>query len=198
MPVRSATAMLQRCVFLLQHRFDLECTLRLVDSEWIGMLRRAAEGTVAEPLAEGLFGPRRRLYKRVAQYNVIDGSDVHHCLARRPYWWLVACAEQIASQLATHTGEAIHAADVLIDAPPVKLEVDINVDVVSRDGDVRTLGEVSPVTSALAQRQFDNQVKRVRIFVRDDLRELLRSRLSSHDWAGQLMRASQSVEQELV
>lgn len=196
--VRSATAMLQRCVFLLQNRIDLESSLRLVDSEWIGMLCRAAQGSVAEPLAEGLFGTRRRLYKRVAEYNVIDGSDVHRSLARRPYWWLVACAERIADQLSSRTGIAIHAADVLIDAPPVKLEVDINMDVVGRDGSIRTLGEVSPVASALAQQQFDNQVKRVRVFVRDDLREPLARQLGPQEWAGELMQASQTVEQELV
>ena len=196
--VRSATAMLQRCVFLLQNRIDLESTLRLIDSEWISMLRRAAEGSVAEPLAEGLFGSHRRLYKRVAEFNVIDGGDVHRGLARRPYWWLVACAERFASQLSSRTGIAIHAADVLIDAPPVKLEVDINMDVVSRDGTVRTLGDVSPVAAALAQQQFDNQVKRVRVFVRDDLREPLLRKLNTSDWSVELMRACQSVEKELV
>jgi HD superfamily phosphohydrolase len=196
--VRSATAMLQRCVFLLQNRIDLESSLRLIDAEWISMLRRAAEGSVAEPLAEGLFGSQRRLYKRVAEFNVIDGGDVHRGLARRPYWWLVACAERFASQLSSRTGIAIHAADVLIDAPPVKLEVDINMDVVSRDGTVRTLGDVSPVASALAQQQFDNQVKRVRVFVRDDLREPLHSKLKTSDWSVELMQACQTIEEELV
>jgi HD superfamily phosphohydrolase len=196
--VRSATAMLQRCVFLLQNRIDLESSLRLGDSDWISMLRRAAEGSVAEPLAEGLFGSRRCLYKRAAEFNVIDGCQVHRRLARRPYWWLVACAEQIAGQLSRRTGLAIHAADVLIDAPPVKLEVDINMDVVARDGRIRTLGDVSPVASALAQQQFDDQVKKVRVFVRSDLRKPLGGHLKSTDWGAELMEASQTVEQELV
>lgn len=201
--VRSATAMLQRCVFLLQHRIDLESSLRWVDSEWIAMLRRAAAGSVAEPLAEGLFGPRRRLYKRAVEFSLIAGGDfesaeLHHSLARRPYWWLVACAERVAHQLSRRTGIAIHAADVLIDAPPVKLEVDINVDVIGRDGTVRTLGDVSPVARALAQQQFDNQVKRVRVFVREDLRAPLRDHLNIQDWGIELMQASQSMEQELA
>jgi uncharacterized protein len=196
--VRSATAMLQRSVFLLQNRIDLETTLRLTDAEWIVMLRRAAQGSVAEPMVEGLFGSRRRLYKRVAEYNVVDGADVHLRLARRPYWWLVACSERIAQQVATRTGIAVHAADILIDAPPVKLEVDINVDVISRSGTVRTLGDVSPVASALANQQFDNQVKRVRVFVRDDLRDSLRAKLTPADWGTELMLASQALEEELV
>ncbi|MFK8113587.1 MAG: HD domain-containing protein [Rubripirellula sp.] len=196
--VRSSTAMLQRSVFLLQNRFDLQSTLRMNDAHWIATLRRAAEGSVAEPLVEGLFGARRRLYKRTAEYNVVDGNEVHRRLARKPYWWLVACAERLATQLAGRTGIAIHAADILIDAPPSKLEVDINVDVISRDGTVRTLGDVSPVASALANQQFDNQVKRVRVFVRDDLREVLRSKLTVQDWSVELIDASQFLEKELV
>jgi hypothetical protein len=190
--------MLQRCVFLLQNRIDLESSLRLTDPEWIAMLRRAAEGSVAEPLAEGLFGMRRCLYKRVAEFDVIDGAEVHRRLARRPYWWLVACAEQVAGQLSRRTSMAVHAADVLIDAPPVKLEVDINMDVVARDGTVRTLGDVSPVASSLARQQFDDQVKKVRVFVRSDLRDPLTSRLDSRDFAGELIQACQTVEQQLV
>jgi hypothetical protein len=170
----------------------------LTDAPWIAMLSRAAEGSVAEPLVEGLFGPRRRLYKRAAEFNVIDGLEIHLSLARRPYWWLVACCEQLASQLAARTGIAIHAADLLIDAPPVKLEVDINIDVVGRDGRVRSLREVSPVAYALAEQQFDNHVKRVRVFVRDDLRTALREQLSSSGWRDELMQASQTLEQELV
>ncbi len=196
--VRSATAMLQRAVFLLQNRIDLPSTLRLTDGPWIAMLRRAAEGSVAEPLVEGLFGARRRLYKRAAEFDLIDGAEVHQSLARRPYWWLVACCEQLANQLAQRTGVAIHAADLLIDAPPVKLEVDIQIDVVCRDDQVRSLGQVSPVASALANRQFDNQVKRVRVFVRDELKRVLQDHLGSDQWQEELMRAGRTLEEELV
>ena len=196
--VRSATAMLQRCVFLLQNRIDLESTLRMVDGPWIRMLRRAAEGSVAEPLAEGLFGPRRQLYKRAAEFNLAEGADVHRRLARKPYWWLVACSERLADQVSKRTGIAVHPADILIDAPPVKLEVDINVDVIRSDGASRTLGQVSPVASALAERQFDNQVKQVRVFVRGDLRCDLTQQIHSNDWADELVQAANSLEQELV
>jgi hypothetical protein len=196
--VRSATAMLQRAVFLLQNRIDLPCTLRLTDGPWIAMLRRAAEGSVAEPLVEGIFGARRRLYKRAAEFDVIDGAEVHQSLARRPYWWLVACCEQLATQLADRTGIAIHAADLLIDAPPVKLEVDIEIDVVCRDGQVRSLGQVSSVASALANRQFDSHVKRVRVFVRDELKQVLKDHLGNSEWQEELMRAGRTLEEELV
>ncbi|NND99315.1 MAG: metal-dependent phosphohydrolase [Pirellulaceae bacterium] len=199
--VRSATAMLQRAVFLLLNRIDIEASLKLVDAQWIAMLQRTGQGSVAEPLIDGLFGSRRALYKRVAEFNVlddpVDGLSVHQLLSRRPYWWLVSCAERLAEQLAKKTGVAIHAADILIDAPPAKLEVDINVDVVSRDSVVRALGEVSPVASALARQQFDDQVKRVRVFVRGDLRDMLRDALPSQQaWTELLLQTADSTASE--
>ena len=194
--VRAATAMLQRAVFLLQHRIDLPGSLDLDDSHWTAMLRRAAEGSVAEPLVDGIFGPRRRLYKRVAEFDVVSGVEVHSRLARRPYWWLVACAERLAASLSAQTGCSVHAVDVLMDAPPTKLEVDINIDVVARDGAVHTLGDVSPLASALAHRQFDNHVKRVRVFLRPEVRETLRAR--SIDWPEQVIASIEALDNELA
>lgn len=196
--VRAATAMLQRSVFLLQHQIDLESTLRLVDSDWIKVLRHAAEGTAAQPLTDGLFGSRRRLYKRAAEFHLIDGGDIHQQLARKPYWWLVACAEKLADRLSAHCGIVVRAADVLIDAPPVKLEVDINIDVVGRNGVVRSLGDVSPVTSALARQQFDNHVKRVRVFLRDELRDSVCNRISSAEWSLLILKAIESLDESMA
>ncbi|MEM9589552.1 MAG: metal-dependent phosphohydrolase, partial [Planctomycetota bacterium] len=202
--VRAATAMLQRAVFLLQHRLDLEASFRLTDALWIEMICRAAEGSVAEPLVAGLFGPRRRLYKRVAEFNVLDGHEVHKQLARRPYWWLVLLSERLAERLCRSTGLAVTAADVLVDAPPVKLEVDINVDIVSSSHDgsaptVRPLGEVSPVASVLAHQQFDDHVKQVRVFVHPTLRDDLRTGVPTVDaWRQHLLAAMNETDQEIA
>ncbi|WP_146455995.1 HD domain-containing protein [Rubripirellula tenax] len=196
--VRAATAMLQRCVFLLQHRLDLESTLGMKEAEWIANLRRSAEGSVAEPLAEGLFGSRRRLYKRAAEFNAVDGDQVHGRLARKPYWWLVALAERLAGSLSSKSGVVVHAVDVLVDAPPVKLEVDINMDVIGRDGTTRTLGDVSPVASALASQQFDNHVKRVRVFLRDDVRDEVLNKISAGELTFLIMEAIDALESELA
>jgi HD superfamily phosphohydrolase len=210
--VRSATAMLQRAVFLMQNRFDLQASLGMTDSQWIAAVVRASEGSMAETLVDGLFGPRRQLFKRVAEFSAVqhataasdalpdqDEWEVHRRIARRPYWWLVACAERLAEILSQRFGVAIHAADVLIDAPPAKLEVDINVDVLSTDGRAITLGDVSPVASALANQQFDNQVKRVRVFVRGDLRSLLREKITnSAGWAEVLLEAVVATEKDIV
>lgn len=171
--VRGATAMLQRAVYLLRERLDLNAMVDMDDPQWQAELRRVAAGSPAEPLVAGLFGAQRVLWKRVAEFDQLQHQDLHHQLARRPYEWLVACSEVLTRRISRECGLTLAAGDVIIDAPPVKLEVDILMDVVARNGHVRPLGAVSPVVDALANRQFDNHVKRVRVFVRPDVREAL-------------------------
>jgi HD superfamily phosphohydrolase len=195
--VRSATAMLQRSVFLLRNRLDLSATLKLADADWIALLRRTGAGSLAEPLIEGLFGTRRQLFKRVAEFSVLSGAEIHHRLARRPHWWLVALCEVVADRISRQCGIAVAPADLLIDAPPVKLEVDINTAVLFADGSAATLGDVSPVAAVLAREQFDNYVKRVRLFVRPDLRESLRERFpTSQHWSDLLIESVNQAESE--
>ncbi len=183
--VRAATAMLQRAVFetvtgKAAGDADARCftTLGFSDEQWIQWLIERSQNAPVFPLLDGLFGSRRRLYKRVLELNVVDGNRLHRALARRSYWWLVACGDTLASRLSQLTGLKIGGTDLLIDAPPVKLEVDINMDVVDRGGIVRKLAEVSPVADALANQQFDDHVKRVRIFVRPEFREPIQRCLS--------------------
>ena len=55
--------------------------------------------------------------------------------------------------------------EILFDAPPVAREVEFNVDdLFPKENRYRPLGEVSPVIRTLATEQFDDYVKRVRIF----------------------------------
>jgi hypothetical protein len=98
-------------------------------------------------------------------------------LAQRPYPWLVACSEQFATLASSAIRRIVAPHEILFDAPPVELEVQFNIDVCyPKERRYRALGEVSPVVQALARRQFDDFVKRVRIFVHpriaDDLRKL--------------------------
>ncbi|MGW8257741.1 MAG: HD domain-containing protein, partial [Thermoguttaceae bacterium] len=56
--------------------------------------------------------------------------------------------------------------EIIIDAPPMTREVQFNVEIFfPKERAYRLLGDVSPVTRALATEQFDDYVKRVRIFV---------------------------------
>ena len=163
--VRSATAMLQRAFYLLEGALDLDGLFRMTEEQMIRQLRRAAEGVPAGELLAGIFGPRRRLYKRLAQYSFFEQQDLYLRLARRPYPWLATCAEQFALAAGAALGEAVAPHEILFDAPPVEREMEIEVEIYyPKQARYRPLQEVSPVVRTLAKEQFDDYVKRVRLF----------------------------------
>jgi HD superfamily phosphohydrolase len=175
--VRSATAMLQRAFYLLFRSLDLDALFRLSDASMIARMQRAAAGGPASELLDGLFGSSRRLYKRIAQFSLFEHRELYQQLARRPYPWLSACAEQFAALASTELRRVVAPHEILFDAPPVEREVEFNVEVYfGKEQRYRRLEEVSPVVRTLAREQFDDYVKRVRIFghprVASDLREL--------------------------
>ena len=163
--VRAATAMLQRAFYLLRGELDLDALFRLTEQEMIDQLRSAADTHPARVLLEGLFGRTRQLYKRLAQYSFFQNPEVYQQLARRPYPWLAACGEQLANLVSRRLSRRIAPYEILFDAPPLQLEVEFNVDVYfPKENCYRPLGEVSPVVHTLAREQFDDYVKRVRVF----------------------------------
>jgi hypothetical protein len=92
----------------------------------------------------------------------------------------VACAERLAERLSRYSDAPLLPTDVLIDAPPVKLEVQFQIDVrvrstASHSGpNFQPLDQLSPVVRSLATEQFDNFVKRVRVFVAPHVAESIR------------------------
>jgi hypothetical protein len=87
-------------------------------------------------------------------------------LARRPYPQQVGIAERIAAALGQALGGKVAPHEVLVDAPPTELEVEFDVDVFfPKQGVYRRLGDISPVVRTLAREQFDDYVKRVRVFI---------------------------------
>jgi HD superfamily phosphohydrolase len=175
--VRSATAMLQRAFYLLYRSLDLDALFRLTESAWIAEMLRQSEAHPARDLLEGLFGPTRRLYKRVEQYSYFEHRDVYLQLARRPYSWLTTFSEQFATVVGPAVGRLVAPHEILFDAPPPQCEIQFNVDVhYLKENVYRRLSDVSPVCRSLAVEQFDDYVKKVRLFahprVADDLRAL--------------------------
>jgi HD superfamily phosphohydrolase len=163
--VRSATAMFQRAFYLLYHRLDLDSLFRQSEEDLIRTLIRAAGEGPAKELLDGLFGPVRRLYKRMTQFSLFEQRELYQQLARRPYPWLATCAEEFAAVLSRHIGRRVAPTEILFDAPPAKLEIEFQIDIHFRkEGIYRSLGDVSPVVQSLAREQFDDYVKRVRIF----------------------------------
>jgi HD superfamily phosphohydrolase len=175
--VRSATAMLQRAFYLLHGGLDLDALFRQSEQPMIDALRTAAGDGPAGELLDGLFGPTRRLYKRVIQCSLFQHPELYQRLARRPYEWLAHCAERFAAVASTALGRVIAAHEILFDAPPQRREVEFQIEVhFAKEGYYRQLGDVSPVVKTLAREQFDDYVKRVRVFaharIAGDLRAL--------------------------
>jgi HD superfamily phosphohydrolase len=163
--VRSATCMFGRGFFGLYRHLDLRTFFQQSEAETIEELRRAAKGTDCEVLLEGVFGPKRHLFKRVVEFSHGQARDAYESLAQRPYVFLARCAEHLAERASRELGEPLRRTEILIDAPPPHREVEFRVDIYfPKEGVYRPLEQVSPVVEALAHRQFDDYVKRVRIF----------------------------------
>ena len=171
--VRAATAMLQRAFFRThvsasdggQTTPDYSGWFRQGDAEFVQTWQSLAPAE-ARPLMEGLFGPTRKLFKRVASYSCFESESIFRRLAHRPYPELVELGSRLAKEITKRHDIELGEDEVLIDAPPVGLEVQFNVDVFyKRSQKYMQLGDVSPVVSTLATRQFDDYVKQVRVFV---------------------------------
>jgi HD superfamily phosphohydrolase len=168
--VRSATTMFARSFYELHRDLNLHDAFGQTDAEMVATLQRAAAGGPCAPLLDGVFGHKRRLFKRAAEYSHESEGGLYEQIACRPYDFLVHCAARLAERLAAALGQPVRPTDVLIDAPPPHREVEFAVDIYfpKRD-EYRPLRAVSPVVEALARTQFDEYVKRVRVFVTPNL-----------------------------
>ena len=172
--VRSATTMFARSFFELHRQLDLKTLFQ--QSEWdvIAELRRASLGTEVASLLDGVFGSKRRLHKRVIEFSLYQTPDLYRSLAGRPYAELIGVGGRVLDMAERWLGRNLNPTDLLIDAPPVHKEVEFKVDIFHpKEGVYRPLSQVSPVVAALARTQFDDYVKRVRVFAEPTLaREL--------------------------
>lgn len=166
--VRSATAMFQRAFYQMGNQLTpehLSTLFRCKENEIVGVMNVLDHGRAARPLLDGLFGAKRTLYKRWAQFNYAENSSLHERIAGKPYSELVSLASRVANWTSDQIGSVVEPHEILLDAPPVGLEVQFDVDV-KKPGELgfTKLGNVSPVVKTLASRQFDNFVKQVRLF----------------------------------
>jgi hypothetical protein len=71
----------------------------------------------------------------------------------------------LCESLSSTLGRRLSPVDILIDAPPPHREVEFNVSIFDpKERTYQPLNRVSPVVEALAKTQFDDFVKRVRVF----------------------------------
>ncbi len=172
--VRSATSMFARSFFELYRGLDLPDLFQKSEAETIALLRQQGAGTSVERLLEGVFGTQRRLYKRVREFSHYQSAEMYRRLARQSFDVLVGCGNQLAELLGKELNRSIEPTDILIDAPPPHREVEFNVQIFfPKESRYRPLQEVSPVVNSLARTQFDDFVKRVRIFAHPELRDAI-------------------------
>ncbi len=181
--VRSATCMLQRAFYqwFEQHRLEDDFQNQLTElfchseADMIRKLRSASCPTLTRRLLDDLFGDKRRLLKRVRNYNCLQEPKLYQALSHRTYPWLVSCGQRLSQLMGEQLGQSIPVGRVLIDAPPVGLEVQFDIEVAyDSDQAWRSLGEVSPLINTLASRQFDDHVKQVRVFADPDWADRVR------------------------
>ena len=170
--VRAATAMLQRAIWLVRPRIDPPRLVRCDDASFQSWLAATSAGTPAATLATGLFGPERRLFKRAATFDAVHQPAIHAALAGRSYAEMVAVSTRLAERMSRRIGRRIDPYFLIVDAPPAEREVEFRLQVRERPARHssgaaprwRRLEDVSPVVRSLAHEQFDDLVKRVRIF----------------------------------
>lgn len=174
--VRSATSMFARAFYELHSQIDIPKLFGSTDAEMISELRTIAANTEVEPLLESLFGFRRLLHKLGAEFSHDQESEIYALIAGRPYDQVTMISNELVNVVNKTHGLSMSTLDVLIDAPPPHREVEFAIDVYfAKQNRYRPLREVSPVVDALATTQFDDWVKRVRVFVAPGWREKLES-----------------------
>ncbi|MFH1301413.1 MAG: metal-dependent phosphohydrolase, partial [Planctomycetota bacterium] len=168
--VRSASTMFARAFYHLYQQLDLTEYFKLTEADSITVLREQAKGTPCERLVEGIFSTKRTLYKRVAEFSFYESAEVFELIAHQPVASLVQWSENLSKRLSQRLNQSVASTDILIDAPPTHREVEFNVEIYSsRDAKYLPLHIVSPVVDTLAQKQFDDFVKRVRVFAHPDI-----------------------------
>ena len=171
--VRAATAMLQRAVWLTRPAIEPAVLVQTDERGFVDWLTAASTGTSAEPLVAGLFGPVRRLFKRAGSFDAAHSPAVHAALAGRSYAEMAAVSARLATSLTQRLGRPIAPATLIVDAPPAEREVEFRLQVCDRAGGPDScrwhdLAAISPVVRSLAHEQFDDLVKRVRVFATPD------------------------------
>jgi hypothetical protein len=153
-------------------RLDGERLFRQTEPELIHSLRAAAAGSPAASLTEGVFGSTRQLHKRLAEYSISEREPLYRRIRQLNSTQLATCSDMLTERLAERLQRRLPRFAVLIDAPPRHREVEFQVDVRLSANLWQPLRAISPVVDAMARTQFDDCVKKVRLFGSPELRPL--------------------------
>lgn len=172
--VRSATVMFARAFFELLPDLNVSSLFHMTEPDLIRELRLQAEHSEAAMLLDGLFGRRRDLWKRLAEYSIYNNEPIYRALRQLSFPQLAGMSDRMTDEISRVTGRSFSRLSILIDAPPLHREVEFRVDVYQKsDRCFRPLRELSPVVDSMARTQFDDCVKRVRIYGSEALRSAI-------------------------
>jgi uncharacterized protein len=168
--VRSASCMLGRVLTELFPLQPIDAWLSLGEPEFIEQLKRLGAGTSVSGLVDGLFGPRRRFHKRILEFSGFQEPELYRQVTQGGAASMRRLSELLTSAFSRRLGTLLDPHDVLIDVPPLAKEVEFKVDICdSKAGRSLPLTTASPLVAALAHQQFDEYVKRVRVFARREV-----------------------------
>jgi uncharacterized protein len=190
--VRSATAMLQNVVWeCAKANPSLSFADQWLESDDAQMKQSILQMSRHQPwegCAQGLFGSHRCLYKRLIEFDSQNEPHWHQKLSSLSAPDLRETAGKLSEEISKRICVACCPFDLLIDAPPASLDVQFRMEVLLRNGRFRPLGDISPMVQALATQQFDETVKRVRIFASPSLATKIReSKLSVVDYLANVL-----------
>jgi HD superfamily phosphohydrolase len=171
--VRSASAMFQRLFSELYQEGRIKSAqfFEWTENEAVRFFVESSQKSPVQPLAEGIFGTKRSVYKRVAQFSILEQPEIYRKLAGKPYRQLCELADRLSAMFLRNKPPFA----VLIDAPPIEKEIEIKIDVFyPKENCYRALEDISPVVRAMAKEQFDDYTKRVRIFAHPEVAVSLR------------------------
>src|SRR5690606_31717403 len=105
--VRAGTCMFSRSFAALVSALDLDHLFRQGEAEFIRTLQEAATGTNVAPLLDGVFGPSRRLHKRVLEFSHAQEPALYGALAGRPYRELWELNDRLTARVAERLGRSL-------------------------------------------------------------------------------------------
>ena len=160
--------------------------------QWL--VDRSAPDTMTHRLLSAMTGGRRRFYKRLLALNRVFDDLRHHNAYERIYHLdrneLAQLRAEIAEALARLCDTPVSMDDVIIDTPPRDKDRIETVQVVHDEGGRRTqmpLELVSKVVQGIAT-DFVKVVKKIRIFVAPEVRDVIEAKGLRDDAVAELFR----------
>ena len=106
--------MLQRSVWLSRDHLDTNLLVQSTENTFAQQISDATKNSDAQSILKGLFGPQRKLFKRIAAFDAKTHTVLHNTLAGLSYKDLVRVSNSFVKRLAKKTGISIKQNDWIV------------------------------------------------------------------------------------